>query len=806
MTVLKKCFAIDYSGSTWNDSFYHSNVRSILDTKFCEGDEIIIWDNSAKYISKSEYMEINRTRDGNGGTYPKCIFNAIFKKYTDVHYTEFILISDGEICDSEVESLDSTIQQSINKFHCDYCEVYLLGNGANLSVACPFTRFNASRTIVKKPCGEDQIISISDEDLNTIKEIDTINTEEEFNLKFDALERAFVARLLGTNGDQELRKSVLLMHKRINANNSMKDENKNDRINELVMIDKDYETAQEEVIKCFGSVLGGDFQSRINQLIRMCDGGLKQLFDINKLQTFRQYTASDTEVNEVDDIQNLDIETSVENSEWTCPISYDNEVDPMILITADHTNFQPVLIGFDKLTTERILNCPLNALYNDEFITKFKSCIDHTISLKNYRDSFNTSNPIRTSPFTRKTIIGAIPLGENDEHVNAANWSLMKIITGGKDLGDKNLWFFMLYRMIQKGLFPYLNDIEPYMKAQVQYRFSHYKTSISLSGFSNLPQTKVFYPTAAWTCLVSPFLIPRIPQKLNLFYIHLNHYQDLLEILNMYDIELPKEFTPLANRVEVLARLLGFFKRNTKLLPMYKNALQNATIMVHVDDESPLKNGGLCGDVFIPIDGEMDDDERLKCLQSFSDFCYQYVKEGKVTLDEVVWLMKFVDVQKSLTDVDVVRLIEGMKDEEKTTMVNDFWKEWDENIEKFNKIKISKNTCRPFYYVEPGVTWLDELGKILNVNKPILSVDKQFGSYVETYGQYPTKDEYILFMYRRICLGSMTSRTLPKNIRKFTDQIFARYQDIMNSLSPSEFNKRFQDNAPINERDRKSVV
>jgi len=222
--------------------------------------------------------------------------------------------------------------------------------------------------------------------------------------------------------------------------------------------------------------------------------------------------------------------------------------------------------------------------------------------------------------------------------------------------------------------------------------------------------------------------------------------------------------------------------------------------MVHVDDNSPLKSGGICGDVFIPIDGELNNEERLKCLKSLSNFCYQCVQEGRVSLDEVVWLMDFVDVQKNITDFDVVRLIRGIKNDERTTKVNNFWKEWDDNIEKFNNIKISKNTCRPFYNIVPGVTWLDELSQILDTNKPILSVDKQFGNYVDSYGQYPTKDEYILFMYRRVCLGSNTSKTLPMKIRKFTDQVYARYQEIINNLPPSEFVARFQNNASITER------
>ncbi|OUM56231.1 hypothetical protein PIROE2DRAFT_65653 [Piromyces sp. E2] len=308
----------------------------------------------------------------------------------------------------------------------------------------------------------------------------------------------------------------------------------------------------------------------------MCDGGLKQVFDINVLQTFRAYTSTNTEENKVEDIQDLNIESSVNNSQWECPISIDNEIDPMILITVDDDNqaFTPALFGFDKKVTEKILDCPLNALYFDEFIEKFKMFIDHPISLKNYHASLQSSNPIEKSPYTRRRIIGAVPLGENEEHVNAANWSLMKIITGGKNLGDRNLWFFILYMLVKRNQIPYLKDIEPFIEAQVKYRLSHYTTSISLSGLSNLLQTRILYPTAAWTCLISPFLMPKIPSNLNLFFTHLGHYRELLHILDLFDIELPKEFQPMANRVEILTHLLTYFKRNPKQLTLYKNGLQ----------------------------------------------------------------------------------------------------------------------------------------------------------------------------------------------------------------------------------------
>ena len=96
----------------------------------------------------------------------------------------------------------------------------------------------------------------------------------------------------------------------------------------------------------------------------MSDGGLKQTFNVNELQTFRAYTATNAEVNEENDIQDLNIESTIEDSQWECPISIENEIDPMILITVDDSQgFTPALIRFDKMMTEKMINCPLNALY-----------------------------------------------------------------------------------------------------------------------------------------------------------------------------------------------------------------------------------------------------------------------------------------------------------------------------------------------------------------------------------------------------------------------------------------------------------
>jgi len=174
--------------------------------------------------------------------------------------------------------------------------------------------------------------------------------------------------------------------------------------------------------------------------------------------------------------------------------------------------------------------------------------------------------------------------------------------------------------LIKNNQILYLKDIELFVEIQVKYRLTHYTTSIFLSGLLNLPQTRVFYPTAAWSCLISPLLIPKIPPNLNLFYTHMNHYKELVHMFDLFSIELPNGFQPFANRIEILAHLLYYFKRNPKQLSLYKNGLQYAILPIHIDENSEMSSGGICGDLFILIDGKIDDEVRMKCVQSLSNF------------------------------------------------------------------------------------------------------------------------------------------------------------------------------------------
>jgi hypothetical protein len=790
----KKCFAIDYSGSTYGENFYHKNVKMILDEKYKAGDDIIIWDFTAQFMPYSKYMKINKDREGRGVTCPSIILSS-FKKKT--HYSEFILITDGEVDQNEVHKCDKELEKNKNKLIYDYAEVYLIGRKeqTNLSVACPFTRFCPSKTILKSPKEEKVITEISSEDLKIFEKISSISTEEEFNLHFESLKKAFIARLIGTSGDVELRKNLLLMQKRIVKNNAenQKSSSKEEKI-DILLKEKKFKEAKNELFNCFQTI-DCDFSKKINLLIRMSDGEIKQIFDIDKIQSFQAIMATKTE--EVDTMELEDIPSSIEHSKFECPISMENEVDPAILITVPDEFIKdgkivPLLVGLDKLQTENIISCPYNALYNGDFMEKFKKCIDHAISLKQIREAEKTGHPLLTSPMTRRKIIGIIPLGESPEHVKAANWTLMQLISGGKNLGDRNIWFSIIWLLVKRKTFPYLSDVEDFLRAQVLYRFKNNQTSISLSGLANLPQKKVGYGTAAWACLMSIYLIPKIPRNCNLLLVHLFHSKELFEIVNLFEYELPDDFVKIARRLFCLASMMTFFKSNKKLLPFYKMGISQATIIVNVPEDSPMKSGGLVGELFLPIDGEINEDVRQKCVKKLPKICRIAIKNNLISMDELAYVMTFIDTNKNLSDIEVEKLVQIKEIPKCKTYDN--WKNYD--TYEIEEVKICPKTMRPYYHVQKE-TWKDCLSKKLDIFKSYMSLNTDYGRFVSNYLKYPTLDELTLYAYRKYAFNSKVYNTLPFNISLLCKSTLDDFIPVIKDVEPKIFAKLFEDSAPI---------
>lgn len=102
---------------------------------------------------------------------------------------------------------------------------------------------------------------------------------------------------------------------------------------------------------------------------------------------------------------------------------------------------EPVLLGFDKKIVDDIAVCPLRILNYPEVRAKFKSRLSNYIGTK-------LSGQLTENPFTRNKLLGAIPLGAHESHVLAGNYTIAQMVSGGKLLGNINLYYAVIWYLI----------------------------------------------------------------------------------------------------------------------------------------------------------------------------------------------------------------------------------------------------------------------------------------------------------------------------------------------------------------------
>lgn len=115
--------AHDFSGSTWNNYKYHSTVRDIYQNSPVQFTDIILWDSQVEVVSTGRYEQILDTMDGDGGTYPHLIIDWMIKNHFN---GDVVLITDGQIPVSHVESLDRALEEAKGKINITSIKCYLI--------------------------------------------------------------------------------------------------------------------------------------------------------------------------------------------------------------------------------------------------------------------------------------------------------------------------------------------------------------------------------------------------------------------------------------------------------------------------------------------------------------------------------------------------------------------------------------------------------------------------------------------------------------------------------------------------------
>ena len=86
--------------------------------------------------------------------------------------------------------------------------------------------------------------------------------------------------------------------------------------------------------------------------------------------------------------------------------------------------------------------------------------------------------------------------------------------------------------------------------------------------------------------------------------------------------------------------------------------ISQATIYINVPEDSPMNSGGIVGELFLPVDGDINEEIRQKCLDKFPDLCKNAVRDKLISIDELTYIIQLVDTQKTLTDIELEKLVD----------------------------------------------------------------------------------------------------------------------------------------------------
>lgn len=782
--------AYDGSGSTggFGNSFYHKKTQEIV-AQYPDA-QLVLWDTSPRVVRRTELAQINSECKGFGGTNSAAIASYVLSQNFHGH---LVIITDGQVGE---HSIDACARDLGNVWPFDQVTAHLIDTGGivNMSVTCPFTRA-APHTVYcyRRPTGYEPVqeVSVSAADMETLSLIDTVTSPADYEAQADSIERAVIARTMGTNGDPSLRDAILAMKKRMVAEQARMFGD-SDTVTALTAA---LEAGLTESAMVAAAMIHNEYYSeergwsaRISRLISMCEGALRGAFDFtavnSAIHSDRVRRAAVVAPVAVPSEKAPEAPVS-EATPFVCPITLDNATDIILLVAEG----KPILEGLDKSVVTDILECPLNLFHYPEVVDALRTRLDHPISLTAYRDAAAAGSPIRTGPMTRRPLLaGGICLGQSEEHCAATTWTLAQLTTGGKLVGNPDLWFACLWLMLHRGQTgEHLADLEPMIRDNLTWRLRNHKTFISLTGLPEFPSTRVLLGVAIWYVFSSSPFTGSEPRR-DLIRTHMPHLKELLEIKRNClpaAYALPEGVLIHVHRVRVMLNMLSWVKRDRwTLVETLRGLTQNSVPGPAASDVGT--------DVFerehmpalVPVDG-LPSAERLADVRASLPVLWTLLRD-----DELVGLAGLVDPSKSAGDIPLP--FDWAPPAAITSAAGRVEWAYGADPKPIYHVRICEATCRPYYTVpETGEPWADVAERIHGfAPSKMISLNKQFGVFVTKYERYPNPAEFLVFLYNRY-IHHGQHKTMPAQITQLIDVTFDEFSEVMEKVTPAEFVRRF---------------
>ena len=764
------------SCSDFDTSFYHSKSQDLVKNLNSTNTLFVRWDSKHTIISKVDLENINKEKKGFGGTSPVSLFNFI----KEINFKgNLLFISDGQI-GNEIVQMCSEIF-STWKFNSVSVHLIYTGGTINESVSCALTRSSPHNIYIYKDGSLTQpVITVTDRDYKSVYNIENINTIEEFLKQKEILKNVLVSINMGTNGNKVLHtKLVALKNKLTKYESKSFLKNIDNPVSRLVESFKNFEPSLSELDNVWKMYYkledideDNDWKKLIDKFISWCSGSLLTAFDRNKISN-REASSVIEPVIPSESVEIL--EEKIDDLKLTCPITLTDSSNMILLMKKRGSSV------FDDLPTnlrDSLINCPLNALRNNDILNYIKSLMDCVISIEAYKELVDYGISDK-SPLTREEIFGGLCLGKDNSHVKGTNSTLRCILTGGKSLGNMDLWFVVIYFIIKRGQAEHLSEYLPMVEEHLKYRLINNKSYMCLSGLPTYPTYSVPIGLALWCSIMattSNLSLIKNPKN-DPIRLHLSYASDMIELLDIIGVSVPSKLLEHINRLKTLRHFLIEVKKGKEETLKLKNLID--ALSYKAIETS---------DLWVLIDGEPSESQISNVRLKLPSVC----KELSNT--EIIDIIELCDSNKSESDI-YIPYNYVLKPSEKNIVKN--WT-FGNNMPSI-KVNISTKTCRPYYnIIDNGCkkSWLDKANEIYG--NELFSTNNFFGTYVSENKKYPTKSEFLnyLFMYH----FTRNKKTLPICIEQFVNEAFIDYEEILETIDPLLFSERWLSSVYKDER------
>lgn len=781
-------YAYDASGSTDQAANYHDLSQALV-SDLPADTTILYWDSVRRVITRAELAAINKARRGNGGTDPLRIAEYVREQNFHGH---LVILTDGQVSTNSVDAAGRLLG---NDWAFASVTVHLCHTGGtvNMSVSCPFTRASPHTVHLYEPANgytAKTVTSVTAADLETLTLVGSLRTIPEFMAAAPALERVLIARTMGTNGDPTLRDSLLAMKRRLIAADAAT-KGSSPLVTQLTdaLAAGDHAAALQaadgltvEYYDDTDDVDAGTWSARFNRLLSMAEGALRGTFDLSNLSGAirgdRARRAAAAPVAVATAVPETGGDTGGGAAPFVCPITLEAGGDTVLLI-ADVA--EPLLGGgLDKDIVNDLVSCPLNLFKYPDLVRTLLDRLDHPISLAALKEAEDAGAPIATSPLTRRPVIaGGLCLGADAQHAAATNWTLARLVSGGRLLGNPDLWFAALWIAATGTDAPaYLRDVAEPLATHLKWRLANSTAPLSLQGLPEFPITRVPLHAALWYVVASAALNP--PPARDVLRAHLPHIRPLLQVLGQTGHTLPRAFRWHIERLSVLMSMLTWVKRDRHTLPARLRALYQAAI--HTD-----------AGTWIFVDGPATPEQK-RAVRTTLPALYNELPD-----DELVGLGALVNPQLAAADIPL--RFDWTAPPLPTPTIA-----WAYGLTPVDRdpIRVCPATCRP-YFVVPPATWAEAAEVRYSVPAAsLLSVHAEYGHYVVKHGAFPTPAALLTHLWARVSGQGKT--TLPHRVTEFVEDICRDYAMITATLpveiTPAIFAARFLASVKRTERQR----